>query len=66
MDVKKCKSCGADIVWARMDSGAMMPVDAKKQVAVVMDEVEMTGHIVMARTSHFATCPHASDHRKPR
>jgi hypothetical protein len=49
-----------------MDSGAMMPVDAKKQVAVVMDEVDMTGHIVMARTSHFATCPHASDHRKPR
>ena len=25
----KCKSCGAEILWIKMGSGKMMPVDAK-------------------------------------
>ncbi len=30
MEVKKCKACGADIVWVKTKSGRAMPCDAKK------------------------------------
>jgi hypothetical protein len=65
MKTSKCKSCGAEIVWVKTASGALMPVDAKPKSMVIVTEAYMTGQVVMAHTSHFATCPNANSHRKP-
>ena len=56
-----CKSCDALIVWMKTKTGANMPVNAKS--AKFGDTIydASAGHI-----SHFATCPNASLHRKPR
>lgn len=67
MDVSKCRSCGAPIVWVVMrPSGKRMPLDAKPEKRITLDMIdpgvaEMTDTFV----SHFATCPNAAAHRKP-
>lgn len=68
----KCKSCGALMFWARTEKDDKnIPVDAQQS---------LTGNITLlpggiARvgkpgsgpfTSHFATCPNAGAHRKPK
>lgn len=65
MKTAKCKSCGAEIVWVKMSGGALMPVDAKPKSMVIVNETNMDGYVIMAHTSHFATCPNANSHRKP-
>ena len=59
----KCKSCGADFVWLKTSSGKIMPVDITGEIAKsgfkddqIFDPKTMT--------SHFATCPGATSHRK--
>ena len=47
----KCKSCGAPIAWVKTTAGKNMPVDTS---------AEHYGE------SHFAHCPNADAHRKPR
>lgn len=75
-----CRSCGAPIRWARTSTGKRMPVDAEPNpdgnvtlipplesadfpLAVVSSERDPS---VIRYTSHFATCPNADAHRKPR
>lgn len=56
-----CRSCGAAIVWMKTATGKNMPVDA--------DTVKPDGPSVFdpkVHTSHFATCPHAAQHRRKR
>lgn len=63
----KCKSCGAEIIWAVTPKGRNTPLDANKiRVAQVTDldgqlkiEEVHEGHV-----SHWATCPTADKHRK--
>lgn len=45
----ECRSCSAEIFWVALPSGKKGPYDA-----------DPTGEV----TSHFATCPHANQHRK--
>ena len=73
MEHAKCRSCGASIVWVVTDPGGMrMPVDAKAEKRFVLDPLaERLGATPSARleetyVSHFATCPNAAQHRKPR
>lgn len=65
--VGRCRSCDAYVVWMRTNTGKSMPVDAD---SIDEDELERAedgtplfdaglGHV-----SHFATCPHASEHRR--
>lgn len=55
-----CRSCGTLIVWMVTKSGKRMPVDATS--AKFGDkEFDHTRHV-----SHFATCPNANQHRKPK
>lgn len=77
-----CRSCGAQIIWAVTTSGRRMPVDAAPvpngNVALCPHPSPghaPTAHIVSPQaeahqddrfTSHFATCPHADEHRTPR
>ena len=55
-----CRSCKAPIVWLKTSRGKNMPADAS---SVGVDDVlfDPAKHI-----SHFATCPNANQHRKPR
>jgi hypothetical protein len=56
----KCSSCKAEIKWLRTERGHMMPVNAETVGAD--DKIFKPGvHI-----SHFATCPDAERHRKPK
>lgn len=58
----QCRSCGADIVWFRTKAGKRMPVDeATTQPTDREDQLDLERH-----TSHFATCPDADQHRRPR
>lgn len=75
-----CKSCGASILWAKTAGGKLMPVDvepdaARGNVLVVDGKAEVLAgdklsDAFLARiqlhTSHFATCPGAAAHRKPK
>lgn len=68
-----CSSCGAEIIWAESPSGKQMPLDAaitrvwlqgygpqgKGGARLQWRQVE--GHV-----AHFANCPNAVKHRKPK
>lgn len=59
-EVKKCRSCDAAVVWLVTDRGKSMPVDAE---TVAVDDTTFDPR---KHRSHFATCPDANQHRKPR
>lgn len=75
--VTLCGSCGARIRWVRTQTGKAMPVD---EVPHPMGHVVFTGvgdtvrvldgsqlpHEGAAWRSHFASCPDADRHRRPR
>jgi hypothetical protein len=48
--IEKCKSCGAEIVWARTDAGRAIPLSLK---------TVQTRDGVAYLLSHFADCPEA-------
>lgn len=58
--ITRCKSCQARIVFLQTGTGKMMPVEA--------DSVEADDEAFDAKRheSHFAKCPAASKHRRPR
>jgi hypothetical protein len=77
-----CRSCGADIIWARTERGSKMPLDAEPVTEgqhrfVLRDRSSSEGPLAIAAwgldpktdphyVSHFATCPNADQHRSPR
>lgn len=70
-----CRSCGATIIWTRTEAGKRMPIDVEPVdggnlilkrghggqywAIVAADDIEPTRYV-----SHFATCPHADQHRR--
>lgn len=89
MEVKKCKFCGAPIVWLKTQNGRAMPCDADavkyqenykgKDVIVLSDGKVIKATVVNPNgggltpiidgegyISHFATCTHADEARRPR
>lgn len=66
-----CKTCGAPILWALTASGAKMPLDERERVLLEVATDTDSHELVITRElrgheSHFATCPQAAEHRKPR
>jgi hypothetical protein len=64
-----CNGCGAAIRWAITPNGRRMPVDAKPEKRIVLDDVRLgddppTARVVDTYVSHFATCPKAQQFRK--
>lgn len=74
MRTSHCRSCGAEIIWARTDSGHLMPVDAhpdaegrlalspgdpEPRVSYAFGNGERSLH-----RPHFATCPDADSWRR--
>ena len=68
METSSCRSCGASIVWVVMrPSGKRMPLDAKPEKRITLDDVDPgVGEMTDTYVSHFATCPQAASHRKPK
>lgn len=67
--MSKCSSCGADIWWVRTEKGKRMPLDAKPEQRVIVDgdgHDEPVGRVVKVWTPHWATCPNAEQHRRPK
>lgn len=57
-----CSSCGALVVWFRTRADKRMPVDEETtQPTDAEHQLDLSRH-----RSHFATCPHANQHRRPR
>lgn len=71
-----CRSCGAAIRWAETLWGKRIPCDAAPHAEGNIQINESGGALVyghgVARPagplyrSHFATCPHAAQHRRAR
>jgi hypothetical protein len=74
--MSKCVSCSASILWAITNNDKFMPVDAEPSENGNVELVE-EGRIRRAvvhtqpllapiplHTSHFVTCPSASEHRR--
>ena len=64
-----CTGCGAAIRWTLTASGKRMPVDAKPEKRIVLDDVRLgddppTARVVDTYVSHFATCPDRDRFRK--
>jgi hypothetical protein len=71
----ECRSCGAEIVWARTPSGKLMPLDPERVLGGTIEldpdeDASLVTRFVGKRdgqphyVSHFATCPQASQHRR--
>ena len=63
-----CRSCGAAIIWATTTAGKRMPLDPKPISVAIGEGVTNGGTVEIRRgyVSHFATCPSADQHRKPK
>lgn len=65
LEESACRSCGAPIIWVVMyPSGKRMPLNAE-----TLPRFVITDGVAMMRdtyVSHFATCPNAAQHRKPK
>ncbi len=58
--IVRCRSCRARIIWFKTAAGKNMPVDADTVEPEDL-ELDLDRHV-----SHFATCPNANQHRKPK
>jgi len=74
-----CASCRRPVIWTVTDKGKRMPVDAQPtpdgSIVLTVDKAEVRSRIVEVKfrfgrtdlhTSHFARCPAADTHRRPR
>ncbi len=74
-----CRSCGRPILWAETTNGKAAPIDpdpvpngvivlvqpSDPREPPVASVVKHAGSTSLPRyNSHFATCPHAAQHRK--
>lgn len=79
MTVSRCRSCGAEIVWVLTQKGHRMPIDPEPApggdivvddgIASVVGGADLVDAVFEGRAlylAHFATCPNAARHRRPR
>ncbi len=58
----RCRSCQASILWIKSaTTGRAIPCDPDQIRIITADGRSEAGYI-----THFATCPNAAEHRKPR
>jgi hypothetical protein len=64
-DQSNCRSCNAPILWIVTNPGGKrMPLDAKPEKRFVIEGGQAFSRDTYV--SHFATCPNAAQHRKPK
>ena len=59
-----CKSCDAEIIWAKTTNGKAMPLNVKKTRVLVLNASGNIDFSQFGHESHFATCPNADAWRK--
>jgi len=59
-----CRSCGAKIMWVETKKGKNMPIDHNENLESLWAERTKPMFDAESMTSHFDTCPNASDHRR--
>lgn len=79
MSAAQCSSCGASCFWVKFGSGkrslvdsepsddgniSLMTVDDPPLAIVLRKDQRSPGFLLY--TSHFATCPNAAQHRRPK
>jgi hypothetical protein len=66
--IRACRSCQAAVEWVVTINGKPMPLDLGLQLdgnlVVGSDGIARATEDRPARRSHFATCPHAHQHRR--
>ncbi len=61
----RCKSCGAEIIWATTSNGKKVPLDVKAEKRYVLyGRSGETAKLVNTYVTHFVTCPDAKVFRK--
>lgn len=67
-----CRSCGAEIRWERTHAGKPIPLDPEPRADGNLS-IRDDGRVVSSSgfpaeapryVTHFATCPHANQHRR--
>lgn len=79
--MSRCRSCQAEIIWAKTPRGKSIPLDAQPTTDGNVMVADGVAHVLAPDqlavsldlyspderfTSHFASCPFASEHRRPR
>jgi hypothetical protein len=69
--IAHCKSCGAEIVWGVTRNMRRIPLDAepvaqRPGLFRFVGQQSVVENVGWLYVSHFATCPDADEHRKPR
>ena len=62
-----CKGCGAEIIWRKMISGKVMPVDAEGVTVVIEHYDDLTENrwfTTIGYVPHWSTCPKADNFKK--
>lgn len=67
-EAARCRSCGAAMTFITTAGGKPHPVDAEPQKRWVRygSPERPQWKLVDTYSSHFATCPNAEQHRRPR
>ena len=61
--MSNCRSCGAEVLWVVMESGAKMICNPKELSFVVLGQFDK-GKTYRGYEPHWATCPDAKEWRK--
>jgi len=63
-----CSSCGAEIIWAKSKNDKPIPLSVKSLERRFVFDIENIQRVISVDTylSHFADCPNAAEHRKPK
>ncbi len=67
----KCRSCDQPVKWVKMSTGGRMLVNLPPEKRVVCAQASHVDEPAVyavkdVYTSHFTTCPKASEHRRKR
>lgn len=75
-DRSRCSSCDAPVIWAKTPDGKWHPLNKTRRQTIARlaklkpgeraDTPLQISEFVSGYVSHFATCPNADRHRKPR
>lgn len=60
----RCRTCGAEVVWAKTPAGKPIPLDAIPTKRVLIGARTGLAHVVTVYVTHFETCPDAAKHRR--
>lgn len=55
-EIRPCRSCGAEVIWALTENGKWCPFDIKLETGLFVIDAAGVAHGVKVRKSHSETC----------